>query len=55
MYETGKHLGAVDHGEPSSANMAEGGEDWWTLYFNNRHPLGPLQMTIPDVPVPAQR
>ena len=53
MDQSGKHLGTIIHGAPSTTNLAWGGDDWTVLFFTTRHTLGSVQMNIPGIPVPA--
>ncbi len=54
MDPTGKPLGIIVHGQPSTTNMAWGGEDWRTLFFTTRNTLGRIQLQIPGVAVPPK-
>jgi len=51
----GKKLGRIVHGQPSTTNMAFGGDDWKTLYFTSRSHLGAVNVKIPGIPVPARK
>ena len=49
---SGKHLGIIVHGQPSTTNMAWGGDDRRTLFFTTRNTLGRVRLNIPGVAVP---
>jgi gluconolactonase len=51
----GKKLGRIVHGQPSTSNIAFGGDDWKTLYFTNRNQLGSVNVKIAGVPVPVAK
>ena len=51
----GKKLGRIVHGQPSTTNLAFGGDDWKTLYFTSRTHLGAVQLKIAGLPVPAPK
>jgi sugar lactone lactonase YvrE len=51
----GKQLGCIVHGAPATTNIAFGGDDWKTLYFTSRNHLGPVNVKIPGLPVPAHK
>ena len=51
---SGKHLGTVVHGGPSTTNLAFGGDDWKTLFFTTWSSLGRVQTKIGGVPVPVK-
>ncbi len=50
----GKKLGRIVHGEPSTTNIAFGGDDWKTLYFTTRSTLGSVKLKIAGMPVPVK-
>ncbi len=54
----GKTLGRIVHGEvhgePSTTNIAFGGDDWKTLYFTARSTLGSVKLKIAGTPVPVK-
>jgi gluconolactonase len=52
---SGKHLGTILTGAPSTTNIAWGGGDWKTLFITTRHTMGRIQLKIPGMPVPASR
>src|SRR5258708_15099044 len=49
----GKKLGRIVHGHPATTNMAFGGDDWKTLYFNSRTHPGAVNLKVAGPPVPA--
>jgi len=49
----GKKLGRIAHGQPSTSNIAFGGDDWKTLYFTTRNTLGSVNVKIAGIPVPV--
>jgi len=51
---SGKKLGRIVHGQPSTTNIAFGGDDWKTLYFTTRSTLFSVQLKIAGIPVPVQ-
>ena len=51
----GKKLGRIVHGQPATTNMGFGGDDWKTLYFTSRTPLGAVNVKIPGIAVPTQK
>ena len=52
---SGKHLGTILTGAPSTTNLAWGGDDWKTLFITTRHTMGRIQLKIPGIPVPSER
>ena len=48
----GKKLGRIVHGQPSTTNIAFGGDDWKTLYFTTRSTLFAVNVKIAGVSVP---
>jgi gluconolactonase len=50
----GKKLGRIVHGEPSTTNIAFGGDDWKTLYFTTRSTLGSVKLKMAGMPVPVK-
>ena len=50
---SGKKLGRIVHGHPSTTNLAFGGDDWKTLYFTTRSTLFSVNLKIAGVPVPV--
>ncbi len=55
MDPTGRHLGTIVHGAPTTTNMAFGGVDWKTLFYTTRHTFGWVPVNIAGLPVPAGR
>ena len=53
MNSSGKHLGTIVHGPPTTTNLAWGGEDWRTLYYTTRNTLGCIQLKISGIQVPV--
>src|SRR5262245_56273430 len=51
----GKRLGRIVHGQPSTSNIAFGGDDWKTLFFTTRNTLGAVSLKIAGIPVPVQK
>ena len=49
----GDHVGTISHGEPTTTNVAFGGDDWKTLFFTTWNTLGRVQLNIPGSPLPA--
>jgi gluconolactonase len=49
----GKKLGRIVHGQPSTTNIAFGGDDWKTLYFTSRSTLSSVNLKIAGIPVPV--
>jgi sugar lactone lactonase YvrE len=41
-------------GEPSTTNIAFGGDGWKTLYFTTRSTLGSVKLKIAGMPVPVK-
>ena len=54
MDSSGKHLGTIVHGPPTTTNVGWGGKDWRTLYYTTRSTLGCIQLKIPGIPVPQK-
>ncbi len=52
---SGKKLGRIVHGYPSTTNVAFGGDDWTTLYFTTSRTLGAVNLKIPGIPVPTRK
>ena len=50
---SGKKLGLIEHGAPSTTNLAFGGDDWKTLYFTTWNYLGSVQLNIAGSPGPG--
>jgi gluconolactonase len=51
----GKKLGRIVHGQPSTTNIAFGGDDWKALYFTTRNTLFSVNVKIAGVPVPVAK
>jgi gluconolactonase len=49
----GKKLGRIVHGQPSTTNLAFGGDDWKTLYFTTRSTLFSVNLKVAGVAVPG--
>jgi gluconolactonase len=52
---TGRKLGLIVHGSPSTTNIGFGGDDWRTLYFTTSNTLGAVNLKAPGMPVPAEK
>ena len=50
---SGKHLGTIVHGQPTTTNLAWGDADWKTMYITTWHTLMRVRLNIPGVPVPV--
>ena len=50
---SGKHLGTIVHGQPSTTNLAWGDADWKTMYITSWNTLMGVRLNIPGVPVPV--
>jgi gluconolactonase len=48
----GKKLGRIVHGQPSTTNIAFGGDDWKTLFFTTRSMLFSVNLKVAGIPVP---
>ena len=48
----GKLLGILDHGGPSTTNLAFGGDDWKTLFVTQRDTLVSINLKAAGIPVP---
>jgi len=51
----GRKLGRIVHGQPSTTNIAFGGDGWKTLYFTSRTHLGAVDLKVGGLPVPTQK
>jgi gluconolactonase len=49
----GKKLGRIVHGQPSTTNLAFGGDDWKTLYFTTRSTLFSVNLKVAGIAVPG--
>ena len=52
---SGRHLGTILTGAPSTTNIAWGGDDWKTLFITTRHTLARIQLKISGAPVPSSQ
>ena len=52
---TGKKLGRIVHGQPSTTNIGLGGDDLRTLFFNSRTHLGSVNVEIAGTPAPPPK
>jgi sugar lactone lactonase YvrE len=50
---TGKTLGRM-HDEPSTTNIAFGGDGWKTLYFTTQSTFGSVKLKTAGMPVPVK-
>jgi sugar lactone lactonase YvrE len=50
---TGKTLGRM-HDEPSTTNIAFGGDVWKTLYFTTQSTFGSVKLKTAGMPVPVK-
>ena len=55
MDRRGTKLGRIVHGARATTNLAFGGDDWKTLYFTSHKHLRSVNVSIPGIPVPAQK
>ena len=55
MDPSGKHLGTIVHGAPSTTNMGWGDDDWKALYITTRDSLFRTRLNIPGIPVPVAK
>jgi gluconolactonase len=51
----GNKLGRIVHGQPTTTNIAFGGDDWKTLYFTSRTNLSKVDLKIAGLPVPTPK
>jgi gluconolactonase len=49
----GRKIGRIVHGQPSTTNIAFGGDDWKTLYFTTRSTLFSVNLKLAGIPVPV--